>query len=281
MAHIKQRAHKNTWNLVMKPTLTPKPPLKPQADRKVIIEFSSDKSLDEENPQQMQEYSMPKRVKKRIHLTLPTSPKHITTTEAFTTFFINHRLTKALRKAFEKCGWTTDQMQELITNFQHKHGKNFPLPKIYADEDSSDSEGLELDNGPRVGRKMPAGGKPGRKPSTGGGGGGTGLILGTSKGGGSGGGSSTGGGGIGGSRANPPGGGDGGCRQCGKCGHKDDDNEDDPNKKQKTDTPPSPRPPHINPARKELRKFGPQYVEPGVRHRATHPSLTEIYLLSM
>ena len=121
----------------MKPTLTSKPALKPWADRTIIIEFSSDESLDEENPLQTQEYDAPKRMKKQIHLTLPISHKHVMTTEAFTTFFINHGLTKALRKAFEKCGWTSDEMQKLITNFQQKHGK-----KIYADEDSSDSEGL-------------------------------------------------------------------------------------------------------------------------------------------
>ena len=59
-------------------------------------------------------------------------------------FFINHSLIKALRKAFEKWGWSTDDIQKLMTNFQRKHGKKIPLPKIYTDEDSSDSEGLEL-----------------------------------------------------------------------------------------------------------------------------------------
>ena len=84
--------------------------------------------------------------------------------ETFTTFFINHGLTKALRKAFQKQGWSTNDIQELITNFQRKHGKKVPLPKIYADEDSSDSEDLELQDGTRVGRKAPGdgvGGKPG------------------------------------------------------------------------------------------------------------------------
>ena len=86
-------------------------------------------------------------------------------------FFINHGLTKALRKAFEKRGWSTDDMLELMTNFQRKHGKKIPLPKIYADEDSSDSEGVELQDQSRVGRKTPGGStgdKPGRKPPTGG-----------------------------------------------------------------------------------------------------------------
>ena len=94
---------------------------------------------------------------KRIHLTPPTSPSHVTITETFATFFINHSLTKALRKAFEKRGWSTDDMQALITNFQKKHGKKVLLPKIYMDEDSSDSEGLELEDGTRVGRKATGG----------------------------------------------------------------------------------------------------------------------------
>ena len=42
-----------------------------------------------------------KHVKKQIHLTLPTSPAHVTTTETLATFFINHGLMKALHKAFE------------------------------------------------------------------------------------------------------------------------------------------------------------------------------------
>ena len=111
MACTKQTAHKNTSGKT--PAMKLKPAPKPRVDRKVIIEYSSDESLDEENPQQTQGYSAPKRVKKQIHLTLPTSPKHIMTMEAFTTFFINHGLTKALRKAFEKWGWSTDQIQEL------------------------------------------------------------------------------------------------------------------------------------------------------------------------
>ena len=97
-------------------------------DRKVVIEYSSDESLDEDNPQLMEGAGALKCVKKQIHLTLPATPAHVTTTESFTTFFINHGLMKALQKAFEKRGWSTDQMQELITNFQRKHGKKVPLP---------------------------------------------------------------------------------------------------------------------------------------------------------
>ena len=124
-----------------------------RADRKVVLEYSSDESLDEDNPQPVEGAGAPKCVKKQIHLTLPTSPAHVTTTETFTTFLINHGLTKALQKAFEKRGWSTDQVREFITNFQQKHGKKVPLLKLYGDEDSSDSEGLELADGSRVGKK--------------------------------------------------------------------------------------------------------------------------------
>ena len=122
-----------------------------------MIEYSSDESPDEGDPQLVEGAGAPKCVKKQIHLTLLTSPSHVTTTELFTTFFINHGLTRALRKAFKKRGWSTDQMQELITNFQQKHSKKVPLPKIYVDEDDSDSEGLELADGTRVGRKAAGG----------------------------------------------------------------------------------------------------------------------------
>ena len=81
------------------PAPKPKPKLG-HADRKVVIEYSSDE-FDEENPQPIEGTGAPKRVVRQIHLTLPTSPSHVTTTESFKTFFINHGLTKALRKAFE------------------------------------------------------------------------------------------------------------------------------------------------------------------------------------
>ena len=73
-----------------------------RSDRKVVLEYSSDESLDKDNPQQVEGAGAPKRVKKQIHLTLPTSPAHVTTTESFTAFFINHGLTQSLQKAFEK-----------------------------------------------------------------------------------------------------------------------------------------------------------------------------------
>ena len=208
-------------------------------DRKVVIEYSSDESLDEDNPQPVEGTGALKRVKKQIHLTLPTSPAHVTTTETFTTFFINHGLMKALRKAFEKRDWSTDQMQELITNFQQKHGKKVPLPKLYMDEDTSDSEGLELADGTRVGRKATGGaggsggGKLGKKPPTSGGSsraGGSGSG-GASTGGG-GGASTSGGGGVGGSGGDDPG--------RGRKRGRDDDDDDNPNKRRKTSNPPKP-----------------------------------------
>ena len=146
MARMKQTARKNTGGkpLAMgrgrgKGNLKSDPKPGGRSDRKVVLEYSSDESLDEDNPQPVEGAGVPKRVKKQIHLTLPTSPAHVTTTETFTTFFINHGLTKALRKAFEKRGWSTDQIREFITNFQLKHSKKVPLPKLYGDEDSSDS----------------------------------------------------------------------------------------------------------------------------------------------
>ena len=222
-------------------------------DRKVVIEYSSDENLDEDNPQPVEEAGAPKHVKKQIHLTLPTSPAHVTTTESFATFFINHGLTKALWKVFEKRGWSTDQMQGLITNFQKKHSKKVPLPKLYMDEDSSDSEGLELADGTRVGRKATdgaggsGGGKPGRKPTAGGsssGAGGSGGGGGNPR-------PSSGGGGAGGS------GGVGGGPGRGSKHGRDDDPDNNPNKRRKTSNPP--KPPRVPMARKEPQKGKPTY----------------------
>ena len=153
-------------------------------------------------------------VKKQIHLTLPTSPAHITTTETFATFFINHGLTRALQKAFAKRGWSTDQMREFVANFQQKHGQQVPMPKIYGDEDSSDSEGLELADGTKVGKKTTGSARDGSGPST----------------------SS---GGIGGSRGR-------------KRGRDDDGDDDDPNKRRKTGG--EGAPPKLMVAHKEPRK---------------------------
>ena len=138
-----------------------------RADRKVVLEYSSDETPDENAPQPAEGAEAPTRLKKQIHLTLPMSPAHITTTETFATFFINHGLTRALQKAFAKRGWSTDQMREFVTNFQKKHGQQVPMPKIYRDEDSTDDEGPELADGTKVGRKKTTGGaRDGDGPST-------------------------------------------------------------------------------------------------------------------
>ena len=132
------------------------------ADRKVVLEYSSD-----EDPQPAEGAGARKWVKKQIHLTLPTSPAHVTTTESFTAFFINHGLMRALQKAFAKRGWSTDQMREFITNFQKKHGQQVPMPKIYGDEDSTDNEGPELADGTKAVRKKTTGSaRGGDGPST-------------------------------------------------------------------------------------------------------------------
>ena len=209
------------------------PPGKP--DRKVVVEYSSD-----EEPQPTEGAAAPKRVKKQIHLTLPTSPAHVTTTESFTTFFINHGLTRALQKAFAKRGWSTDQMREFVTNFQKKHGQQVPMPKIYGDEDTSEEEGIELADGARVAKKTAGGaggsggGKPRKKPTAGDG-------AGASGGGGAreGGGPSTSGGGAGGSGGK-------------KRGRDDDGDDDDPNKRRKTGD--GGKQPKLQVARKEPRK---------------------------
>ena len=132
-----------------------------------MLEYSSDETPDEIAPQPAEGAEAPKRMKKQIHLTLPTSPAHVTTTETFSTFFINHGLTRALQKAFAKRGWSTDQMREFITNFQKKHGQQVPMPKIYGDEDSTDDEGPELADGVKAVKKKTTGGaRGGDGPST-------------------------------------------------------------------------------------------------------------------
>ena len=193
------------------------------ADRKVVLEYSSDETQEEGAPQPAEGAEAPQRVKRQIHLTLPTSPAHVTTTESFTAFFINHGLTRALQKAFTKRGWSTDQMREFVTNFQKKHGQQVPMPKIYGDEDTSDSDGIELADGTKAAKKTAGdaggsgGGKARKKPAAGG-------SASTSSGGGGareGGGPSTSGGGAGGSGGR-------------KRGRDDDGDGDDPNKRRKT-----------------------------------------------
>ena len=137
-----------------------------RVDRKVVLEYSSDETPDENAPQPAEGAQAPKCVKKQIHLTLPTSQAHVTTTETFSTFFINHGLMRALQKAFAKRGWSTDQMREFVTNFQKKHGQQVPMPKIYGDEDSTDSEGPELADGTKAVKKTTGGARGGGGPST-------------------------------------------------------------------------------------------------------------------
>ena len=164
MARTKQTARKDTGGkpLAMgrgrgKGNLKKNPTPGGRVDRKVVLEYSSDETPDENAPQLAEGAEAPKRVKKQIHLTLPTSPAHVTTTETFATFFINHGLTQALQKAFAKRGWSTDQMREFVTNFQKKHGQQVPMPKIYGDEDSTDDEGPELADGTKAARKKTTG----------------------------------------------------------------------------------------------------------------------------
>ena len=57
-------------------------------------------------------------------------------------------------------------MREFVTNFQKKHGQQVPMPKIYGDKDCSDSEGLELADGTKVGKKTTGSARDGSGPST-------------------------------------------------------------------------------------------------------------------
>ena len=143
-------------------------------------------------------------------------------------------------------------MREFIKNFQQKHSKKVPLPKLYGEEDSSDSEGLELADGSRVGKKAAdgAGGsgrnKANKKSAAGGrssGAGGSGSGGGASAGGGSGP-STSGSGGVGGSGGR-------------KRGRDDGGDGDNPNKHWKTGD--EGGPPRLPMARKEPCKVGTVY----------------------
>ena len=95
------------------------------------------------------------------------------------------------------------------------------MPKIYGDEDSSDSEGLELADGTKVGKKTTGSARDGSGPSTSGGG-------------------------VGGSGGR-------------KRGRDDDDDDDDPNKRRKTGDEGEPLRPLV--ARKEPYKKGTVYPQ--------------------
>ena len=108
MARTKQTARKDTGGkpLAMgrgrgKGNLKKDPKPGGRVDRKVVLEYSSDETPDENAPQPVEGAEAPKCVKKQIHLTLPTSPAHITTTETFATFFINHGLMQLCRKLLQ------------------------------------------------------------------------------------------------------------------------------------------------------------------------------------
>ena len=79
MARTKQTARKNTGGKSV--ATYPKP-----QSRKVILEYSSDENVDQQVPGM--ELGKPKRVKKRITLTLPTKPTNVTLTASFHQFFI-------------------------------------------------------------------------------------------------------------------------------------------------------------------------------------------------
>ena len=171
MAQTKQTARKNTGGkpLAMgRGKATPKKNPMPGGEQtgRWCLEYSSDETPDENAPQPAEGAQAPTHVKKQIHLTLPMSPAHVTTTETFATFFINHGLTWALQKAFAKRGWSTDQMREFVTNFQKKHGQQVPMPKIYGDENSTDDEGPELADGTKAVKKTTGGAHGGDGPST-------------------------------------------------------------------------------------------------------------------
>ena len=137
-------------------------------------------------------------------------------------------------------------MREFVTNFQKKHGQQVLMPKIYGDEDTSDSEGIELADGTKAAKKTAggAGGSGGsktcKKPAAG-------SSASTSSGGGGahdGSGPSTSSGGVGESRGR-------------KRGRDDDDDDDDPTKCRKTGGGNAPPKPMV--ARKEPHKKGTGY----------------------
>ena len=226
----------------------------PQQTRKVILEFSSDEDGDQRVPGV--ELGKPKRVKKRITLTLPTKPTNVTLTASFHQFFIRHGMNRALRKALESRQWTVDQMQQFQANYTAKHGMKIPPPKRYMDEGDSEEEGLALNDGTLYGKKAPSVTKPKPPAKTGGAGRGAGKSgqKGASRSAGpgdTGGAGGSGGAGAGGSGGGGTGGGGekdppkdppkdpskGKKQKRAEDDDDDEDPEDDPNKKQKTDPP--------------------------------------------
>ena len=145
-------------------------------------------------------------------------------------------------------------MGEFVTNFQRKHGQKVPMPKIYRDEDTSDSDSIELADRARAAKKTAGGaggsggGKPRKKPAAGGR---SGEAGGT-------------GGGDGPSASGDGAGGSGGRKR----GRDDDGDDDDPNKHRKTSegAPPKPKVARKEPHKKTAgyppidRKLPPLYI---------------------
>ena len=238
MACTKQTARKTTGG---KPVAT-----FPKQSRKVILEYSSDENVDQRVPGV--ELGKPKRVQKRITLTLPIKPTNVMLTASFHQFFIRHGMNRALRRALESKHSTADQMQQFQANYTAKHGTKIPPPKRYMDEGDSEEEGLALNDGTVYGEKAPSGSKqkPPAKTGDTGWGAGKGGKKGASKGAGAGdtgeaggsGGGSAGGGGGGDPPGDPPRDPPEDPNKGKKHGRDDDDDpEDDPKKKAKTDPP--------------------------------------------
>ena len=67
--------------------------------KKVILQYSSDEGGDQQVPGV--DFRQPNRVTKKITLTLPTKPTHVTLTDSFHQFFIRHGMNRALQKALQ------------------------------------------------------------------------------------------------------------------------------------------------------------------------------------
>ena len=294
MARTKQTARKNTGG---------KTPVKFPAKRprKAILEYSSDDS-EEEHQVEGTDIIVPKRVIRKATLTLPTGPTHMTLTESFQSFFMRHGLNTALKKALLKRDWTVENMQEFISNYQARYGVKVPTPDLYLDEAESENEGLELNDGSKVGKQTGGGSGGNPKPRS------TGATPGTSGGKGNAGGGSkegdgskpSGSGRTGGSQAEDQaeeGGGDPPRQRQQKevvmtmttvmtmmmtTKMTDSSSSEDESKRKKQKTtggkPPRKDPApkkkiHISPARKEPRPRGLQYTGPCMRHGETYPEV--------
>ena len=159
MARTKQTARKNTGGKT--PAKFPR-----KQPRKAILEYSSDDS-EQEYQVEGTDLVVPRRVTKTETLMMPTGPTHMTLTESFQTFFMRHGITNALKKALLKRDWTVEDMQTFIDNYQARYGVKVPTPELYLDEEESENEGVELNDGSKVGKQAgkETGGKPKNKTS--------------------------------------------------------------------------------------------------------------------